>query len=148
MSCMIASGVDRIEDCITFITGKAAQTVFRQCREVLAPYGITPVQYAVLQLLWEKDRQTGAEIGSRLVLDSATITGVLDRLEKLELVERRSDRDDRRVNRICLTSKGRKRRTALQSEMDSLNRRIEDYLGSDSKKAWKILQQLADFRLG
>lgn len=145
MSRMVASSVDRIEDCLTFVTGKAAQAVFRQSREVLAPHGITPVQYAVLQVLWEKDRQTGAEIGARLVLDSATVTGILDRLEKLELVERRADRDDRRINRICLTAKGKKRRAVLQSEMDELNRRIEDYLGSDSKKAWKILQLLAAF---
>ena len=145
MPCLIASGVDRVEDCITFITGKAAQTIFRQCREALAPHGITPVQYAVMQVLWEKDGQTGAEIGARLILDSATITGVLDRLEKLGLVERRPDRTDRRVNRICLTPKGKRQQGVLEPEMDSLNRRIEDYLGSDSKKAWKILERLAAF---
>ena len=84
--------MDRIDDCISFLSGKAAQAVARVTRERLAPHGVTPVQYAVLQVLWERDGQSGAAIGSRLVLDSATVTGVLDRLEKQGLIVRAARR--------------------------------------------------------
>ena len=98
--------MERIEGCISFLSGKAAQTAARLARDRLTPHGVTPVQYAVLQVLWERDGQSGAEIGNRLVLDSATITGVLDRLEKLGLVARNADAGDRRLNRIVPTVQG------------------------------------------
>ena len=66
--------MERIDECISFLAGKAAQTVARLARERLAPFGITPVQYGVLQVLWEQDALSGAEIGARPVLDSATIS--------------------------------------------------------------------------
>ena len=108
--------MERIDECISFLAGKAAQTVSRLARERLAPFGVTPVQYAVLQVLWEQDGQSGAEIGARLVLDSATITGVLDRLESLGLIERTADRADRRVQRIRLTAAGRLRRSRCRRQ--------------------------------
>jgi MarR family transcriptional regulator, organic hydroperoxide resistance regulator len=103
------------------------------------------VQYAVLQVLWERDGQSGAEIGSRLVLDSATITGVLDRLEKLGLVGRTADVGDRRVNRIVLTVQGQTRRAALQVAMDGLNANVVAHLGSEAPAVRELLRKLAAF---
>src|SRR5579872_1571453 len=113
--------MEKLDDCISFLSGKAAQTITRLTRERLAPHGITPVQYGVLQALWEHDGLSAAELCIRLVIDSATVTGVIDRLEKLGLIERRSDPTDRRVNRLFLTSEGRTRRDPLQEVMDGLN---------------------------
>ena len=135
--------MDRIEDCISFLSAKAAQTAARLARDRLTPHGVTPVQYAVLQVLWEKDGQSGAEIGSRLVLDSATITGVLDRLERLGLVGRTADVGDRRVNRIVLTVPGQTRRAALQAAMDGLNADVVAHLGSEAPAVRELLRKLA-----
>ena len=81
--------MDRIEDCISFIVGKAAQQVARRARDRLEPHGVTPTQYAVLKVLSDADGQTGAELGARLGIDSATTTGVADRLAASGLLERR-----------------------------------------------------------
>ncbi len=70
----------RIEDCFIFQLGKAYQQVNHEAKRRLAPYGVTPVQYALLDVLWEADGQSGAALGERLRLDGATITGLLDRL--------------------------------------------------------------------
>lgn len=135
--------MERIDECISFLAGKAAQTVSRLARERLAPFGITPVQYGVLQVLWEQDGPSGAEIGARLVLDSATITGVLDRLETLELIRRTADSGDRRVNRIRLTAAGHARREPLQAVMDRLNAEIAGGFGAEAETLWRLLRQLA-----
>lgn len=137
--------MQRIEDCVSFLAGKAAQSVYRAARDTLACYGITPVQYAVLQILWESDGPTGAEMCNRLRLDSATITGVLDRLEKLELVQRTPDPEDRRANRIHLTRKGKAHREPLQKAMDLLNRDLAESLGNDAPRVWKALRRLAAY---
>jgi MarR family transcriptional regulator, organic hydroperoxide resistance regulator len=113
--------MDRIEDCISFLLGKAYQQVTQDAKLRLAPHGVTPIQYALLKLLWDTDGQSGAALGDRLRLDSATITGVLDRLARANLVERRPDAHDRRVNHVYLTAQGRDLAEPLDREMDALN---------------------------
>jgi DNA-binding MarR family transcriptional regulator len=121
--------MEHIEDCISFYLGKAYQRVAQSAKQRLAPYGVTPVQYALLKVLWEQDHQSGAELGERLVLDSATMTGLLDRLENAGLIKRQADATDRRMNRIVLTDRGRDLQEPLDREMDQMN---QDFLGGFS----------------
>jgi MarR family transcriptional regulator, organic hydroperoxide resistance regulator len=134
--------MDRIEDCIAFIVGKAAQQVARRARDKLEPHGVTPTQYAVLKVLADADGQTGAELGARLGIDSATTTGVADRLAANGLLERRPDPQDRRLQRLFLTPEARSRQPALDREMDQLNREVESELDADASRLWSRLRQL------
>ena len=134
--------MDRIEDCISYVVGKAAQQVARRAREKLEPLGVTPTQYAVLKVLSNADGQTGAELGARLGIDSATTTGVADRLAANGLLERRPDPNDRRLQRLFLTAEARARQPALDREMDELNREIESELDADAGRLWSRLRQL------
>lgn len=131
--------MDRIEDCLSFYLSKAYQRVTQSAKQRLAVYGVTPPQYALLKVLWERDNQSGAELGERLVLDSATMTGLLDRLEQAGLVERQSHMTDRRINQVVLTERGRELQTPLDHEMDQLNR---DFLGELSLEDERLLRRL------
>jgi DNA-binding MarR family transcriptional regulator len=113
--------VERIEECISFLLGKAYQRVQQAAKQSLAHHGVTPTQYALLCVLRERDGQTGADLGERLQLDSATITGILDRLERGGLIERRADLTDRRVNRIFATARTRDLQPAIDRAMDDVN---------------------------
>ena len=113
--------MDRLEDSLSFALGKAYQQVQQDAKRRLAPHGVTPVQYAVLKLLWERDEQIAAELGERLVLDSATMTGLIDRLVQARLVERRAHSADRRVNVICLTKAGVALQAPLDAAMDAVD---------------------------
>ena len=106
--------VERVEDCISFLLGKAYQQVNQTAKRRLVPYGVTPVQFALLHVLWEQDGQSGADLGTRLRLDAATITGVLDRLVHTGFIERRPHPTDRRIHCVFLTEAGR----ALQDPLD------------------------------
>ena len=138
--------MDRVEDCISFLVGKAAQQISRRAREKLAEWQVTPPQYAVLKVLWEQDGQSGAVIGSRLVIDSATITGVIDRLEATGLLVRRPDDDDRRVHRLFLTARGRDLRKPLDAAMDQLNAEVEAELKGQAPAFWRGLRRLGEIR--
>lgn len=140
--------MERIDDCISFLSAKAAQTLARTSRERLARHGVTPLQFALLLALWERDGQNSTELCARLVLDSATITGVIDRVEKLGLIMRRPDADDRRVNRIHLTEFGRHKLGPLQSEMDAVNAEVAAHFGADTADLLRLLRRLAAFRPG
>jgi DNA-binding MarR family transcriptional regulator len=67
--------------------------------------GLTPQQ---AQLLTSVDPQelTHGELASRLHCDKTNITGLVDRLERRELVRRRPDPEDRRVIKVSLTDQG------------------------------------------
>jgi MarR family transcriptional regulator, organic hydroperoxide resistance regulator len=131
--------MEQIEDCLSFYLGKAYQRVTNAAKQRLASYGVTPVQYALLKVLWERDGQSGAEIGERLFLDSATMTGLIDRLEHAGLIERKAHATDRRVNQIILTVRGRDLQELLDREMDQMN---QDFLGEFSADERKLLRSL------
>ena len=131
--------MEQIEDCLSFYLGKAYQRVTQSAKQRLAPYGVTPVQYALLKVLWDRDDQSGAELGERLLLDSATMTGLLDRLEQAGLIERKAHVTDRRVNKVVLTARGRDLQVPLDREMDQMN---QDFLGEFAPSEAMLLRNL------
>lgn len=137
--------VRSIEDCVSFLVGKAAQQITRRCRDALTQFGITPVQYAVLNVLWEKDGQSLAEIGARLVLDSATMTGVADRLEASGLVARGpAANGDRRVSCLLLTPAARALAAPAQEVMERVNHEVAAELRTGAGAFWEALRQLGN----
>ncbi|QSQ18799.1 MarR family transcriptional regulator [Pyxidicoccus parkwayensis] len=139
--------MERIEDCINFLAGKAYQQLNQEAKRRLAEFGVTPPQYAVLKVLWQQDGQSGAAIGERLVLDSATVTGLIDRLSGAGLIERRADPEDRRVNRLYLTRSGRALQAPLDREMDEMNEKVFARLGlRDAQKLRELLAKLGQER--
>ena len=135
--------MNRIEDCISFVIGKAAQQVSRRARVALEPHAVTPTQYALLKVLSDADGQTGADLGLRLAIDSATMTGVADRLAAAGLVNRRPDPQDRRLQRLFLTERARERQAALDEAMDRLNAEVAAEFGGEADRLWAILRALA-----
>ncbi len=140
-----AGFVDRIEDCISFVVGKAAQQVTRRARELLAPFAVTPVQYAVLKVLSGADALGGTEIGKRMVLDSASVTGVLDRLESLGLVERRQNPNDRRALLVAATGAARKILPDMDEAMDRLNDEAAAVLDTDRDEFFRQLRRIGEW---
>jgi DNA-binding MarR family transcriptional regulator len=112
------------EDCIIFLLAKAYQKAHGSLKKHLMPYGLTPIQHLILAALWEKDGQSAGDIGKKLVLDAATLSGVLDRLATGGWIIKETDPNDKRVLRIHLTEKGRDYRPKLTQERDQANQEL------------------------
>ncbi|MEM9355290.1 MAG: MarR family transcriptional regulator [Pseudomonadota bacterium] len=136
--------MDTIRACISFQAGAASKVIARMARARLAPHGITPIQFAVLHAVSEAPDQTAAEVGAALIIDSATIVGVIDRLAHMELVSRQPDPDDRRVKRLSLTAQGAAALPKLRAVMDDLNAEIDAILGPAAGDVRESLQALVD----
>lgn len=93
--------------CIFFLLSKANQMSIRFLAQKVGELNITPVQALVLGFLSDEDRITSSELGKRTELDSATMTGILDRLEAAGLIERQGNPVDRRSIKIHLTEQGK-----------------------------------------
>lgn len=136
--------MDRIEDCISFLLGRAAHQVSRRAREKLARWGVTPTQYAVLKVLWERNGQNGATVGARLAIDSATVTGLIDRLAASGFIERRASPEDRRINLLFLTPRGRALQAPLDEAMDALNAEVAAEIGTHASAFRRELRRLGE----
>ena len=96
-----------LEKSVGFLLNRAARSMKRGLEARLAEYGITATQYVVLALLDRKDGLSQTQLGDRLSFDNPTVTGVIDRMERDGLVERRRTSGDRRIINIFLSGKAR-----------------------------------------
>lgn len=111
----------KLENCINFLLAKAYQKVNSQFKASLKKYGITPVQYAVLHLLWENDELTSSQLSNALLLDNSTITGITERLIQNKFITRKEDISDRRKIILSLTEKGKSLEREVLQCIDKLN---------------------------
>lgn len=96
----------KLDNQVCFRLYTASRLITQAYRPLLEPLGITYPQYLVLMVLWEKDHQTVSEICKRLVLESNTLTPLLQRMEKEGLVVRKKGTADSRQTLVSLTRKG------------------------------------------
>src|SRR3954471_22085301 len=96
-----------LDDQLCFALYAASRAVTARYRPMLEALGLTYPQYLVMMLLWETDHQTVGQLGSRLALDSGTLSPLLQRLTAAGLVTRHRRVEDERSVSIALTDSGR-----------------------------------------
>ena len=79
-----------IFDSVCILLAKAEQKHFQFTKKILDErgLGITPGQLIVLYTLYKQDGESITDLGRRCFLDNSTLTGLIDRLERLKLVSR------------------------------------------------------------
>lgn len=113
---------DELMNCPVFLLGKAYQKAHFEFRKVLKPYGLTNLQHLVLETLVYEPGQTASDLGELLILDKATLSGVVQRLEESGWLERRPDGEDARIQRLYATGKA----VAAASEMDRARKLFDE----------------------
>jgi len=137
-----------LEQCINFVLTRAQQSVHQLFKAEVAPFGVTPGQYAVLKCLWDENGQTAKQIADRLGLDASTVTGILDRMEQKGLIEKRVDPKDRRALKVLLTPKGEGLKDPLNEAIDSANRKaLQGLSEEESETLRRILMNMAGMTL-
>ncbi len=129
----------KAEECIFFQLAKASQAAARFWTSRLTGVHVTSSQGMVLGFLHENDQVTSRELGERVMLDSATLTGIIDRLEKAGFVERKDHPEDRRALNVCLTRQGRDLTDSLISIAETAN---QDFLAPLTSEEQLILRLL------
>src|SRR5882762_11934318 len=95
--------IPRLDQQLCFALYSAVNRVTRAYRPVLAALGLTYPQYLAMLALWERSPRTVGALGDALDLDSGTVTPLLKRLEKQDMVIRRRDPSDERRVIVDLT---------------------------------------------
>ncbi len=97
----------KLEKQLCFRLYTVSRLVTQAYRPYFEPLGITYPQYLVLLILWERDNLPVSEIASRLILDTNTVTPLLQRMERGGLVARTRGTVDSRQRIVSLTPHGR-----------------------------------------
>lgn len=95
-----------IDNQLCFALYASSKAIIKSYKPLLDELGITYTQYISLLVLWQEDNITLKELGSKLYLDSGTLTPVLKRLETLGVIQRVRDSIDERNVYIKLTEEG------------------------------------------
>jgi len=114
----------QLEDCINYLLTNAQHKVYQLMSARLAPYGITPGQYGVLNCLWSKREDTPKDVAQTLGLETSTISGLLDKMQKRGLIDRVVNPGDRRVIHIVLTPEGETLREPVLAIVRQVNDEI------------------------
>ena len=85
------------------------------------------MQHLVLEGIWYQKGATAAELGKLLILDKATLSGIIDRLDEGGWIEKRPDKTDKRVFRLYPSSKA----NTLKVELIEVRKKGNDRLLSD-----------------
>ena len=108
------------EQQLCFSVYSAAHAFTAAYKPLLEPFGLTYPQYLVLLALWQKDGVSLKEIGSRLHLDSGTLTPLLKRLQAAGYLHRGRDPKNERQLRVELTEEGQRLRGKVAQVRKSL----------------------------
>lgn len=94
--------------------------------KMAAEGGLTAAQSGVLFFLGEQDGALIGEAADALDLAPSAMTGLIDRMARAELVERRADAKDGRAMRLHLTDKGRIARDTAKAGLRGVNAQLTE----------------------
>ncbi len=97
----------QLDNQLCFRIYTAARLIIQAYTPLLTKLGITYPQYLVMMVLWEQDVQPVNDIARRLMLETNTVTPLLQRMEKLGLISRKKGDKDKRQQIVSLTEAGK-----------------------------------------
>ncbi|MGX4583589.1 MarR family winged helix-turn-helix transcriptional regulator [Paenibacillus chitinolyticus] len=88
------------------VLSKAQKVIMDRSVKDMKRHGLSPSEFAILELLYHKGKFPLQQIGDKILVTSGSITYNIDKLEKKELLRRISCPSDRRVTYAEITERG------------------------------------------
>jgi DNA-binding MarR family transcriptional regulator len=129
----------------SFITGKASTAIARRLQKKFNQndLNLTIEQWSVLYHLWKDDGKSQQELCNATFRDKPSITRLIDNLEKLNLVKRVADGNDRRINKVFLTKSAEKlQEQTMALAEETLNEALEGVPAEHIELCKQVLQQV------
>jgi len=141
--------VDLFAERLTHLLPRLGREVSRYDRNLFTQGDITLPQLWTLEYLMESTVCTMCELAGRLHLQGSTTTGLVDRLARRGLVQRRRSSNDRRVVHVTLTAQGRRCMDAIRCQKQATLTRWFSRLTEAERMSFlatieKLVQGLAD----
>lgn len=128
---------------VCFALAAASRSVIALYRPVLEPLGLTHPQYLVMLALWERSPRRAVDLSDELLLEPATLSPLLRRLEAAGYVALAKDESDARALSVTLSPTG----TALREQALAVPGQVVERLGlpiEQLEHARDVLTELLD----
>lgn len=133
----------KLDNQLCFPFYSLSRLIIRKYQPYLDELGITYPQYLVLLVLWENDAMPVNDIAKRLLLQTNTVTPLLQRMEALAILSREKSSADERKVIVRLTEKGRQ----MEDQAAEIPFRLSEGMEmsqEDLKKLHSTLYQLIE----
>lgn len=127
-----------LERQLCFGLSVASRSVIAAYKPVLAELQLTHPQYLVMLALWEQAPRKVKDLSAVLLLESATLSPLLKRLEAIGYVSRQRSASDERALAVDLTTAG----AALREKALSVPVTMMARLGLDRESAFALHQSM------
>lgn len=124
------------------------QKLSRYYNKRLASYGLSATKALLLLEIAPGNGENPKTLAAKLDLENSSMSGLLDRLEKKNLIERRPDPNDRRGILVFLTSAGITARETIKALVEELDRRLYEALSPDDVKLFRKTLALIGRQMG
>jgi DNA-binding MarR family transcriptional regulator len=126
-----------LTQCINYLLTTAQHQGFQEMSTRLDVYDVTPVQYGVMYCLWVEGKNKPKEIAAELQLENSTISGVLERMEKKDLIHRQVSKEDRRFIEVVLTEKGKSLQEPILQTVEDVNVDVMSVMSQEEQNTLK-----------
>ncbi|KIL10114.1 MULTISPECIES: MarR family winged helix-turn-helix transcriptional regulator [Bacillus] len=126
-----------LSECINFLLSVSQNKVFKYFSKLLEESDLTPAQYGVLNCLWREGQLSPKQIGELVYLEASTVSGILDKMQKADLIERTIDPNNRRNILVEATQKSLDIRDQVEAATIELNKTALQNLSNDDKVVLK-----------
>ena len=140
--------VETITESTGYLLARTCKSHRNKAGELLADIDLYVGQEMLLIHLWRENGQSLCEMAASLCAQPATVSRMIERMEKAGLVERRKDLNDGRVSRVFLTESGRRMREPVQRVWAELESICMANLTSDEKILLRRLLLQVEKNLG
>ena len=106
---------------IDLLLSEVCRAHHTRVRATFQSLGLHQGQPRLLWVLWDKEGRTHTELAAKLHVQPATITKMVQRMERAGFLQRRSDPDDERVSRVYLSDAGRGIRVEVQNRLRDID---------------------------
>ncbi len=128
---------------VCYKLSRVMRKIHRYYESSFSQYGITPAQFYVLSAVWENDGVKFKDLAKSLEMDGSTLTSILDRLERQDLLERGDDPEDKRSLLVFLTEKAKQNISEITCLAEKLDQEIKErFTGEEFATFERVLEKL------
>jgi len=132
-----------IQNILGYLIGTSARFIKREMDKNLEAYDLTTSQWAVIKLLYNKEKLTQVEIANELRGDRATAGNVIFNLYEKKYVDKVIDKNDRRSYMITLTEKAKDVVKEIDIIAEKVTKQALEGLSDDNTKIlYQALKQI------
>lgn len=86
---------------------KASKSIEERIKRDIKRYGVSTTEFTILEALYHKGQLTVQQICDAVLINSGSMTYVIDKLQKRGLLKRFPSQQDRRVVQVQITDEGK-----------------------------------------